>query len=377
MGAYEKYGVSVPIVPVGLNYFRGHKFRGRVVVEYGSPINITKEIFETYKESKRLAYQGLLQQIEEGMRSVIVTASDYSELKLIHTARRLYQRGPTLLTTKAKQDLARRFSTGYKVLREKFGDAIPEDLLELQRNLELYQDKLSYWGLKDYQVINGEMEISYTKLLAVFLHASLVLLLASIPSLLLNFPVGLAANYWSQKEAKKDLKASRVKLAARDVLLSKKILFSIVAVPILWLSYGILLYLFSPLRPKTILVLILSFPIFSYMGVMAVEQGVVDFKDLWPVFLRLLPAFQEQAQLLPKMRSNLQKEVRKMIKKYGPELGPIYYEKTNSWEQAFKKYTQVSDSTDDLIRSPSSDMIRTPSGENQNSLGSPVDKKTA
>jgi glycerol-3-phosphate O-acyltransferase/dihydroxyacetone phosphate acyltransferase len=35
LGALEKYGVSVPIVPVGLNYFRGHRFRGRVVVEYG------------------------------------------------------------------------------------------------------------------------------------------------------------------------------------------------------------------------------------------------------------------------------------------------------------------------------------------------------
>ena len=35
LGAQEKYGVSVPIVPVGFNYFRGHRFRGRVVVEYG------------------------------------------------------------------------------------------------------------------------------------------------------------------------------------------------------------------------------------------------------------------------------------------------------------------------------------------------------
>ena len=31
--ALEKHDVSVPIVPVGLNYFRAHRFRGRVVVE--------------------------------------------------------------------------------------------------------------------------------------------------------------------------------------------------------------------------------------------------------------------------------------------------------------------------------------------------------
>lgn len=43
----------------------------------------------------RLGYQSLLGEVEEGMRSVIVTASNYDELKLIHTIRRLYQRSPT------------------------------------------------------------------------------------------------------------------------------------------------------------------------------------------------------------------------------------------------------------------------------------------
>ena len=34
-GVLDKFDVNVPIVPVGLNYFRGHRFRGRVVVEFG------------------------------------------------------------------------------------------------------------------------------------------------------------------------------------------------------------------------------------------------------------------------------------------------------------------------------------------------------
>ena len=38
--ALEKDGLSVPIVPVGLNYFHRHKIRGRVTVEYGRPIFI-------------------------------------------------------------------------------------------------------------------------------------------------------------------------------------------------------------------------------------------------------------------------------------------------------------------------------------------------
>lgn len=49
------------------------------------------------------------------MRSVIVTAHDYNDLKLVHTVRRLYQYSATSMSTKQKQDLARRFSEAYKV----------------------------------------------------------------------------------------------------------------------------------------------------------------------------------------------------------------------------------------------------------------------
>ena len=98
-GVLDKYDRNVPIVPVGLNYFRGHRFRGRVVVEYGEPIFIDKETAATYKTSKRQGYQSLLGKVEEGMRSVIVTAPDYTELKHIHSARRMYQKTPSAMSS--------------------------------------------------------------------------------------------------------------------------------------------------------------------------------------------------------------------------------------------------------------------------------------
>ena len=63
------------------------------------------------------------------MRSVIVTAHDYGDLKLVHTVRRLYQRSATSMSTKDKQDLARRFSEGYKLLKERYKDTgFPDDV---------------------------------------------------------------------------------------------------------------------------------------------------------------------------------------------------------------------------------------------------------
>lgn len=363
LGVEEKYHLSVPIVPVGFNYFRGHRFRGRVVIEFGAPIVVTREIFEAYQHgSKRVAYHQLLGEIEEGMRSVIVTASDYSELKLIHTVRRLYQRSSTEMSTKDKQDLARRFSVAFKLLKEHFkhghaqhatmfadgkelpADAknnphyyLPDDLQRLILKLENYQDKLDYWGLKDYQLLTTQVDISYSKLLYNIAHGFIVLTLASIPSLLLNAPVGFTANYFAYREAQKDLKASRVKIQAKDVLLSKKIIFSLVAVPVLWIFYGLLLILFTNWKVQTIVVVILSFPFFSYLGVMAVEAGMTDIKDLRPAILRLMPAFKTQAIALPRLRQQLQEDVRQLVKKYGPLVGPVYFDKSAQWEHILKK----------------------------------------
>lgn len=341
LGVLDKYDINVPIVPVGLNYFRGHHFRGRAVVEYGAPMTITKDVVQMYKKSKRLAYTELLTNIADGMRSVIVPAFDYSELKLIHTTRRLYQRPSSKEgSTKEKQDLARRFSAAYKILKERYDeDGFPQDIQVLIEKLEVYQNILDKWGLRDYQLIGDSLEVacsSYSKLLYSFVHGAIVLSLASIPSLVLNAPVGFAANYWAYREAKKDLKASRVKIQARDVLLSKKIVFSIVAVPALWIAYALILWFLTPLEKQTVVMIFLMMPVFSYIGVMAVTAGIVDIKDLRPAYLRLFPAFRQEVKRLPSMRLELQREVRAIVRKYGPPLGILYYAKDNTWEHHAK-----------------------------------------
>ena len=152
--------------------------------------------------------------------------------------------------------------------------------------------------------------------------------------------MGFAARFWAKSEAEKDLKASRVKLAARDVLLSKKILFSLVAVPTLWVSYAVLLLLFTPLRPPVVLLLFLCCPVFSYLGVRGVEAGMVDLKDLRPVFLQLLPSFATLKWQLPRIRAELRNDVRAFVAKYGPTLGSLFSDKElkpQLWESVLQQ----------------------------------------
>ena len=42
LGALEKYGCPITLVPAGFNYYNSHKFRSKVIIEFGSPIPITE-----------------------------------------------------------------------------------------------------------------------------------------------------------------------------------------------------------------------------------------------------------------------------------------------------------------------------------------------
>jgi glycerol-3-phosphate O-acyltransferase/dihydroxyacetone phosphate acyltransferase len=115
--ALEKDDLNVPIVPVGLNYFRSHRWRGRATVEFGEPIWVDPSTLNDYKAGGADRYRvcnEFLDRIQDSMRSVLVSTPDYESLQLVHTARRLYQRKG--LVGKEKQDMSRRFAEGFKML---------------------------------------------------------------------------------------------------------------------------------------------------------------------------------------------------------------------------------------------------------------------
>ena len=40
LGAMKEHNISVNIIPCGLNYYKGYKFRSKVVMEIGTPYKI-------------------------------------------------------------------------------------------------------------------------------------------------------------------------------------------------------------------------------------------------------------------------------------------------------------------------------------------------
>jgi glycerol-3-phosphate O-acyltransferase/dihydroxyacetone phosphate acyltransferase len=64
LGAMTKYKKDIAIVPCGLNYFGGHRFRSRMIMEFGQPYHVPKELNQLYQVNKREAIKMLLKQIE-------------------------------------------------------------------------------------------------------------------------------------------------------------------------------------------------------------------------------------------------------------------------------------------------------------------------
>lgn len=178
------------------------------MIEFGSPIVPSIELHQEYAREKATDPNGravkackkLLKQIEEGMRGCLVGAPSYEELELIHMTRRLFSRDARLSATQ-KQDLNQRFSLWYTsyYMKKAAENDIPNDLLCVQREIRQYKDGLELLGLRDYQIRHLEGVASVGKLVGTIFHLVVIIIVASVPMVLLNLPVGLVARMLAER----------------------------------------------------------------------------------------------------------------------------------------------------------------------------------
>eukprot|EP01065_Artemidia_motanka_P029782 TRINITY_DN35863_c0_g1_i1.p1 TRINITY_DN35863_c0_g1~~TRINITY_DN35863_c0_g1_i1.p1 ORF type:complete len:640 (+),score=144.53 TRINITY_DN35863_c0_g1_i1:74-1921(+) len=242
LGAAEKFpGLKVPIVPVGLNYFKGHRFRSRVFVDIGEPIVPTQEQVERYRAGgadKRAAVQEVLSEVTQGVRAVTVQAPDYDSLQFFRLMRRLYvpQDTGAAFDSSDRFALMHTFAERYDELKDK------PDVKRLYKSVALYRRILRSHNIPDYAVAThrtGEKLSAAVKLkgLAKTIALLLFFVLVSLPGVFLSFPLIVGTRVISNRKAKEAVAKSSVKLAGRDVLATWKILVSFIVVPFLHLLY--------------------------------------------------------------------------------------------------------------------------------------------
>lgn len=333
----------INVIPVGMNYFHPHRFRLRAVIEFGKPIRVDKKRSKLYEENSKAAVDALLETITLGLREVTVTCTDYDTLMALQAARRLY--------TSARRDqiplpmiveMNRRLVRGY----EQYADN--PDVKEMKTMVSEYNKKLMRMGLHDHQVelltSSDRLRTLVTfcdRLFKVFLFFGL-----SLPGIFLFSPVFITARRISRQKAKEALAGSVVKIHARDVLSTWKILVALGLAPALYIFYSVigtvLIVELGVVPQAPVLVVFLVCygwsVLTTYASLRIGEIGVDYYKSLKPLFYSLMSAHKDVGQIeeLKKNRAYLAERVTEFCDKFGPGLFSDY-------DRFYKRYNGVTD----------------------------------
>lgn len=317
--------LHLQIVPVGLSYFHPHKFRSRAVVEFGSPIEIPRELvrdFEQGGEDKKKAISAVMDFVVDGLKSVTIRAPDYDTLMLVQAARRLYRPPGQNLTLGQVVELNKRFIVGY--------DAYKEDprIKNLEHRVREYNTLLRYMGLKDHQVDRiGRPRWRSFALLCYRLGLLSVWGVLALPGVVLNSPIFLAAKLISRQKAKEALAASSVKIAGRDVLATWKVLVALAGAPSLYTIYAVnavvlahKLALPPSYRWWAPFATFAGLPLIGVAALKFGEVGMDVYKSLRPLVLSLVPGKEPQLMRVQRMREELATELNVLVEELAPAL---------------------------------------------------------
>ncbi|KAL8683562.1 MAG: hypothetical protein Q9186_000474 [Xanthomendoza sp. 1 TL-2023] len=323
---------DLKIIPCGMNYFHAHKFRSRAVVEFGSPIEVPRELVDLYKSGERReATRQLLETIYQALVAVTVTSPDYDTLMLIQAARRLYNPTGKKLPLPMIVELNRRLVQGYTHYKD------DPRMLNLKKSVNDYNKQLWLLGVRDHQVEYAKFSIPKVVFTLIYRLGKLSLMaLGTLPGLVLFAPVFIATKLISIRKSREALAASTVKLAGRDVIATWKLLVAMGFAPLLYVFYTFLLTSWTyrsrvqgymPDWVPLWLVVFLSFiffPAITFTALRFGETGMDILKSLRPLVLSLNPTSANTLVKLRQKRSELSIEVTDLINTLGPEMFPDF-----------------------------------------------------
>lgn len=318
---------NVTIVPCGMNYFNAHKFRSRAVVEFGHPIEISKELVAKYDnpETHRDAIKELLDTVTSGLHAVTVNCPDYETLMVIQAARRLYAGNfAQYLPLPMVVEMNRRLLLGYETFKER-----PE-MQELKRKILHYNELLKQLNLPDHHVedCNEKQKLSIVPIFFSRVLKLIFFLVLALPGSILFSPVFIVSKRYSKQKAKTALANSTVKIKANDVVATWKILVGMFLAPVIYSFYASLgvwyckhyNYLSSFGLFSMWLGLYLLGVLVTYSALITGEQGLDLLKSLRPLYLSVFSG--STIAELKQLRRDLSENITEVVNRFGIELFP-------------------------------------------------------
>ncbi|KAF1911227.1 hypothetical protein BDU57DRAFT_566718 [Ampelomyces quisqualis] len=331
----SKPDCNLKIIPVGMNYFHAHKFRSRAVIEFGTAIDVPAELARKFAgPGRREAIGKMLENVRQGLISVTVTTPDYDTLMVIQAVRRLYNSKGTKLPLPRVVELNRRLVQGYERYKS------DPRIIELKKEVTVYNGKLRALGLRDHQVQVAKMHpvVAFGKFF--YRLAKLVFLsVLVIPGTALFSLVFIATKLISIAKAKEALAASNVKVQARDVMATWKLLVAMGAAPLAYTWYiliGLYWYRYNNcagylpdgIRKRYLIIAQLVFYVTVTYGALRFGEVAMDIlKSLGPLWKAMNPFSNSELAKLQNRREHLAQRVNDIINELGPEIYEDFYSK--------------------------------------------------
>ncbi len=214
--------VKVMIIPCGLSYIHRHRFRSQVLIEFGEQIVIDDKWIDQFHNDERAAVRQLTDFLAESLKAVTLNAPDWSTLRFIQAARRLYKPAAAKLAPSEYVELNRRFIDAY------MNAANEPEIIEFRKQIDDYQTRLDVLGLKDYQ-LREKITVgkAFRGLLARTISMMLLMPMA-VPGILLHLPVGWLAAYVGERFSYEEDDIATLKVFAAMALLP--VLYLVVAI---------------------------------------------------------------------------------------------------------------------------------------------------
>jgi len=186
LGGAQRAGVPIRVVPCGLTFIHPKRFRSRVLVQFGPPLEVSPERPNTAEQVRALTSE-----IDTGMRRLTINAPDWETVRALDVVRRLYQ--PNEISIEDRVELARRFNTYYSAV------AAEPRVVSLMARVRAYQQKLDELDITDRELARdlSKREVSAR----ILRHLTLVAfwLPLSVPGAPLHVPPLAFARFASAK----------------------------------------------------------------------------------------------------------------------------------------------------------------------------------
>jgi glycerol-3-phosphate O-acyltransferase/dihydroxyacetone phosphate acyltransferase len=254
--------------------------------------------------------------------------------QVIQAVRRLYNSKGTKLPLPRVVELNRRLVQGY----ERYKD--DPRIVELKKEVTVYNRKLRALGLRDHQVQYAKMHPIVAA--GIFFYRLLKLLFLSIlviPGTVLFSLVFISTKLISIKKAREALAASNVKVQARDVMATWKLLVAMGAAPVAYAWYciiGVYWYRYNNCngylpdgihKRWLIIAQLIVYVTVTYGSLRFGEVAMDILKSLGPLWAMMNPFSNNELVKLQERRENLATRVNEIINELGPEMYEDFYSK--------------------------------------------------